>query len=603
MSDPHFEAVADLEIPFPDTALVRWDQSGDAHSVHFSPNLHELLGRPADWIPLDLPSLADGAQVNRLADRPVREFLAAPFMLCNENGIVQLRYFMNDRWLELRAQAVERNRDLVSIAAIVQLTKPPGRSQNDEMTGLFNKPTFQRIGEDVLRGATPERRTVLIRMDLNRFKAINDAYGHPAGDLVLISFARRLQLITDHWLGRAEAGRLGGDEFALIGYRLKEEEVDRLARECLHESSYVMRVPDNSGKSVRVAVKASIGVAVSTGEVEDYETFDRMADAALYWGKKGGRRDRLRYYSQELFELSREELSQTAMVNASLSLQEITPRYEPIVDNEGRVVGIEALSRWFTRRGLMLPEQYFPELLYQDMMIEHDFQILHQAAWDAVRIHRESGRWLDLHSNITPAALGSPDFITNLKTVLKTTGLPPGRLVLEVLECDGLPPYSQMAGNLACLEDLGVRLAMDDYPDDHSNTLRLLEVGTFRMVKLSGSLLRFVNGPADIDPERRRRAVNHLQREIDRFHDLGYLVVAEHIDTFARLCAAQDLGVDLMQGYLFGAMPAPDDGDEPDVRYALSRDRIVAFIASEPTIQELMLDSGQLVRLSLAGSA
>lgn len=539
--------------------------------------------------------------MNRTADQPVREFLESPFMLADANGMVHLSYFMNNRWLELRAYWAELESDLVSISSIVHITKWPDRSKIDDLTGLSNSALFRRIAEGEIRKASPERQMVLFRFDLNRFKAINDTYGHPAGDLVLISFGRRLHLIAEHWQGYAEVSRLGGDEFALMGFGLTPLEIEHLARECHRDSSFVLRVPDNSGKSVRVPVKASIGAAITQGELPDYETLDRRADSALYWVKRGSGRDQLQFFSQDLLERSRAELSRTALVNSSLNLQEIAPRYEPIIDARGRMVAVEALSRWFTRRGLILPDQYLSELHHQDLMEDHDYQILHQAARDMVWVYRHTGRWLDLHTNVTPAALGSPDLISTLEAVFETSGLPAERLVLEILETGGLPSYAQMTSNLSGLSALGIRLALDDYPDQFSNTARLVEVGSFDLIKLSGSLFWHVNSlPGE---ERRRMAISHLQSDVDRFHQLGYRVAAENIDSLYRLKVAQDLGVDLVQGYLFGAMPLWDDMEmEPDQRYAMSCESIKAFIESELVIQELMADARHLLELTMADS-
>jgi diguanylate cyclase (GGDEF)-like protein len=583
--EKNMKAVGNLEVPFPGTAKWRYDCLTD--TVSYSSNLHSMLDHPEDWEPYKLTDLLDGARTDRHGDRAVRRFLENPFLLIDESGFIKLTFLLqNGKWYELKVTMTESDRDIVGYEARIEPTSAPDRPDTDDLTGLNVKGLVQRLAREALAEASPTRQLAYYRLDLDFFKIFN-LYGHQTGDKALVRFAEALVGVAEKWGDIVHVGRASGDEFIAIGIGLTSDQITLLSDDLLYATNFEISV-DYFGHHHTLPVIASIGMVECDGSIQEIVELDNLADCAQGWAKghkTGDGTNRLVVYSDGLGERSRDSLRGIVEIRNALLDQEIAPRYEPLVDSNFRMVGVEALSRWHRHTRTSSPDEYLKSLA--SLITEHDLQILHMAAADVFKIEQMSGRRLKLHTNITPAALGRTDFVNEVLTALETTSLDTDQLVLEVVELDGLPPSPLAKLNVRTLMRLGVGFALDDYPTGMSSTLRLMELPYFKTVKLSGEMLKFISLDklADEDDERMRQAaLAHLEAEVAKFRKMNIAVIAEHVTSPEMANYLSSIGVNLMQGYLFGSAMLEDE----DFQYeqAMDRDKIVRWIEMEEELSE-----------------
>ncbi|GAB2600758.1 hypothetical protein Aab01nite_64740 [Paractinoplanes abujensis] len=412
----------------------------------------------------------------------------------------------------------------------------------DGLTGLANRILVtERL--DLLAGQPIRsgRQSAVLLIDLDRFKPINDTFGHEAGDAVLVATADAMRrVIRDGDL----AGRLGGDEFAVLLLNLPTRQAaGSIAARLLEE----LRMPVVFGEHV-LMVEASIGVAVRDDPDASGETLLQQADTALYAAKRAGR-GRFEFYSDVMDTKARE-----AELRRAVAGDELVVFFQPAVTlATGAVRGVEALVRWnHPVRGLLGPGEFIE-------LAEETGAVVPLGAWVLRAACREAAGWrtgipgsdaLRLAVNLSPKQVAQADLVTTVETILAETGFPPDRLTLEITESVILQPDPLTIGRLEALRDLGIQLAVDDFGTGYSalSYLRRLPV---TVLKIDRS---FVTGIAD-DPEARSvcEAVVHLGEAFKM------TVVAEGIETAEQATALIDMGCGIGQGFFFHRPLPPAD--------------------------------------------
>jgi diguanylate cyclase (GGDEF)-like protein/PAS domain S-box-containing protein len=377
-----------------------------------------------------------------------------------------------------------------------------------------------------------EART-LFCIDLDRFKDVNDALGHGAGDAVLKIAAERLLALCDD---SGMVARLGGDEFAMLLWgsdnASKAHDIAQSIVDALAEPMLIM------GRSL--VLGGSVGVASSELPHDSAEDLLRMADLALYEAKAAGR-NCYRTFDYELRQRLVERAQIVAELDNAIRRHEFELYYQPIVRAPaGEITSFEALLRWnHPERGLLLPADFLPNAEAAGLMDEIGSWVIERVCADGAAL--PSGIRLNL--NVSPNQFRSSALTDSLRRSLAASGFAASRLVLEITESAILPNETAAAAVLRDLDELGVSVALDDFGTSYSS-LSYLQRFHFSMVKIDRSfVIRLLDDPTSAAIV---RAILGIGR------DLGIEVVAEGVETGELARALTEQGCSRMQGFYFG---------------------------------------------------
>jgi len=417
-------------------------------------------------------------------------------------------------------------------------------SLHDGLTGLPNRTLFlDRVGHALARNNRHPQLLAVFFIDLDHFKLVNDSLGHEAGDELLGLVAPRLESAIRP--GDTLA-RLSGDEFAVLCEQLPSEvSATRIANQLTSalEAPIVLNGRDH-------VVSASIGIALGTPESSAADLL-RDADAAMYNAKQAGR-GRYELFDKEMrARILTRVRTESALRTALADEEEIYVAYQPLVSlRSGEVVGAEALARWrHPDRGAISPVEFIPVAEDSGLIHELGAQVMRRAA-------RECTAWQDdpdfagIAVNVSVRQLVQPDEVaTLLREVIAAEGIAPGFLTLEITESVLIERLDDARDALESLNDLGVRLSLDDFGTGFSSLSYLADL-PFDSIKIDLSLIRNI-----ID---RPQTAVLAAAIIDAVHALGKQVIAEGVETLEQATRLQELGCDIAQGYYFAKPMAPD---------------------------------------------
>jgi diguanylate cyclase (GGDEF)-like protein/PAS domain S-box-containing protein len=412
---------------------------------------------------------------------------------------------------------------------------------HDPLTKLANRALLSdRVSHAQARNQRGMRPCSVLLLDLDDFKAINDTFGHVAGDEVLVETARRIQ-------GCIRAGdtaaRLGGDEFALL---LEDTPDPATAREVADRLSAALRAPIVL-QGTEVFLSASTGIAIGVpGEAEG--ELLRNADVALYIAKEKGKG------GFEVFEPGMraavvERLELEGDLRRALAEKQLLLHYQPIVElSSGRVVGAEALLRWrHPRRGLLPPASFIPLAEETGLIVDIGLWVIEEACR---RVATLTGPGSDTHVSVNLSArqLQEPDLVAKVRAALERAGLPPTRLVLEVTESLIMVDPRAMIPRLRELKELGLRLAVDDFGTGYSS-LAYLQNLPVDILKIDRSFIQEASG--DVGLSLLARGIVDLGRA------MRLTTVAEGIEHGEQVHALRETACEYGQGF-FLARPMED---------------------------------------------
>ncbi|MBT0667146.1 EAL domain-containing protein [Novosphingobium profundi] len=419
---------------------------------------------------------------------------------------------------------------------------------HDGLTGLANRTCLNLWLDEALGQAQHLRRKLAVAVfDLNRFKDINDSFGHAWGDVVLQEIARRLRanLLEDEF-----AARLGGDEFG-VG---KPYTSDHQLNDFVNRLEKCFEVPfEHQGQTLHFG--ASIGVSAFPADGKERETLLNNADLAMYRAK-GQLGENLCFYESSMDESARARRKLASDLRQAIERQELALLYQPqCFLEDGRLSGYEALLRWHhPLRGVISPVEFIPIAEEAGLIIQIGEWVLEQAC-------REATRWPVDHRvavNLSPIQLVQPDIAQTVTRVLIETGLPARRLELEITESAIITDKARALHNLRQIKALGVGIAMDDFGTGYSS-LDTLQSFPFDKIKIDKSFLLQSNG--NDQAQAIIRAVLALGQS------LKIPVLAEGVETEEHLHLLLSEGCQEAQGYFLGrpghapsltsAMPEP----------------------------------------------
>jgi diguanylate cyclase len=427
----------------------------------------------------------------------------------------------------------------VSRRLVRQLERIRHQAYHDDLTGLPNRSQLRERLDAAL--AVDESGPVAVLMlDLDRFKNVNDTFGHRGGDELL----RRL---ADRMTGEVEqdllVARLGGDELAVLAPGRSAAEAVALAREVRS----IVGAPFTLD-GVPVAVDASVGVALSPEDGLDADTLLRRADVAMFAAK--GRRLGVARYDEGFDTSDRDRLALMSQLRRAIERGEIVLHYQPKIDLQtGVVCGVEALARWqHPERGLVPPGAFVPYAEQSGLTRDLTRRVLELAAEQAAA-WRQAGDPLPVAVNVTMFDLLDEGFADELESLLERWSLFPADLELELTESAVMSEPERVLEVLERVSALGVGLAVDDFGTGYSSLGHLgrLPVDT---IKIDRSFV------VAMGQDEGNRAI--VAATIDLGHALGLRVVAEGIETAESAAELRELGCDVGQGYGLGK-PAPAD--------------------------------------------
>jgi diguanylate cyclase (GGDEF)-like protein/PAS domain S-box-containing protein len=515
--------------------LVVWNQRY-AEFYQIPPDLLKV-GTPYEAIVTD--GIARGVlEIGDLAvDVKVAEFTGLPTNSCRIDELENGRFVQHTRqpmegggWLSIVEDITERRR---AEAEIVHLAR------HDALTGLANRAEFNAKLEEASKRMKRGGGAVTVMMlDLDKFKAVNDTRGHPAGDQLLIEVGRRLQSTireTD------VLARLGGDEFAIIqeGGSSQHEGAIALALRIIDAIALPF---DLNGHEASIGT--SIGIALAPENGVEPEELLKSADLALYDVKADGRND-FRLYHPTMLELAHTQQSAESELRNAIAREEFELHYQPVVDvKTRRLCGVEALVRWrHPIKGLIAPDQFIPLAESTGLIVPLGDWILQRACVDAAAWPAH----IKIAVNISAVQFKRGNLFDVILCTLVETGLAPDRLELEITETSLLENQEAHLATIRQLKNLGISIALDDFGTGYSSVTYLTSF-PFDKIKIDRS---FTQGALT-----RRDCAAVVSSVLALARGLGMITTVEGIETWEQLKYMREAGVDLAQGYLFGR-PVP----------------------------------------------
>ena len=405
-------------------------------------------------------------------------------------------------------------------------------AHHDVLTSLSNRSHFNtRIDQEIAALAAGEHLAVL-SLDLDRFKEVNDLFGHAAGDAVLQAVAARVSAVLGP---RQMMARLGGDEFAILMPGVANPAAaGRLAETILEALRATSDAPENS------SISTSIGIALCPDDATDREVLLTHADTALHRAKNEGGNTH-RFFEASMGAEVRERRVLEHDLRLAIARNELRLAYQPQQDIKSKTTtGFEVLLRWnHPTRGEVSPALFIP-------IAEETGAILEIGDWVMRTACRDAATWtrpLTVAVNVSAVQLYNADFVKELHQILLETGLPPRRLEIEITETALVRDFNRALATLRQIKALGIRIAMDDFGTGYSS-LSNLRAFPFDKIKIDRSFVKSVH--CNDQAATIVRAVLGLGR------GLGLPVLAEGVETDAELRFLQDELCDEVQGYLFG---------------------------------------------------
>ncbi|MBU0689707.1 MAG: EAL domain-containing protein [Gammaproteobacteria bacterium] len=451
------------------------------------------------------------------------------------------------------------------------LTITAVKNEQDEVThyvGIFSDITTRKAAEEEINRlayydtltSLPNRRLLIDRLqlamaasdrnnsygavlfiDLDNFKDLNDTQGHDVGDQLLVEVAHRL-------LGCVRTGdtvaRLGGDEFVVMLANLFDTELDVVPRAESVASKvlsslnlpYLLNGQPHHGT-------ASIGVALFHGSQKSVDELLKHSDVALYQAKNSGRAT-LRFFDPSMQQALEERAKLNKELRLALSENQFELYFQPQVDAQGQCLGAEVLLRWqHPERGLLMPNEFIPYAEESGLIADIDFWVLAETCKRLNRWQSKPGAMpLLLAVNVSASAFMRTDFVEDVLSIIKRSGVEPGMLKLELTETSLVDGVDEAIGKISRLKAAGVRFSLDDFGTGYSSLAYLRQL-PISQLKIDRAFVRNVVTDAG-DAVIAKTIIGMAQ-------NLGLDVVAEGVETREQLDLLVSFGCKTFQGYLF----------------------------------------------------
>lgn len=422
---------------------------------------------------------------------------------------------------------------------------------HDALTGLANRSHFNDELNRRLREALDDERHTVLFVDLDRFKAVNDTFGHPIGDKLISLAADRMRDL----LPEALIARIGGDEFTVLLQKDDALHVEKLAEALVQGLKAPFEI-----ETAHIVIGASIGVAIARGPCDPAE-LTRQADIALYHAKAAGR-NTFAIFGNHMDELLRKRRAlENDLRSAVVSGGQIETFYQPVYSaSNGRICSLEALARWKHHTlGYINPDEFIP--LAEEMALIREIGSL--VLEDACRTLAELPD-ITVAVNASARELEAPGYALRVLTTLARWNLSPDRLEIEMTESATIDNGGELGRTISTLRTAGVRFAIDDFGTGYSSFSRVQKVEVDR-IKIDKSF---------IDDMHRSDSRALVIAMIDMARAKGLKITAEGVETTEQREALESLGCDDLQGFLM-SRPLPREAAIAYVSAATSEAQMV----------------------------
>jgi diguanylate cyclase (GGDEF)-like protein len=542
----HLAEVAERERERLDAALTNMAQGlcmfdADQRLVVFNPRVAEIFKIPSGKVILGM-SMRELMMMARASDKDPEaadaeqgKLLAAP-----TSGTV-ITTLQDDTTLLITHRPMSNGGFVATFEDITERLRAEERIRHlahfDALTDLANRTAFYEKLRELLPQLRRAHAIGVLSIDVDQFKVVNDTLGHPIGDRLLKAVAARIRGCTRE--GDIVA-RLGGDEFALVQALSGEPATAQsLAARLIEAISAPYEIDGR-----RIAITASVGIAMAPADGQEPDILLKNADLALYRAKADGG-GTYRFFEREMDARMQARRAIELDLRSALANDEFELNYQPIIDlKSGRISNCEALIRWrHPKRGMIQPSDFIPVAEETGLIVPIGEWVLRQACAEAAHWPRD----VRVSVNLSPAQFKDKTLVQTIVHALEDSRLSADRLELEITELVMLQENDGGFAVLNQLRDLGIKIAMDDFGTGYSS-LGYLRSFPFDKIKIDQSFIRDL--PAKEDSVAIIRAVVGLSSS------LGITTTAEGVETEAQLNCLRREGCSEAQGYLL-ARPAP----------------------------------------------
>lgn len=420
-------------------------------------------------------------------------------------------------------------------------------AMHDPLTGLANRRLLaEHLGRFLARSARAGSQFAVIFIDLDDFKMVNDARGHPAGDTMLVELAARLKGLTRD---TDVLARFGGDEFVIVCENMDDDAAQRLVSRIVSAVDEPFLIDGEE-----IFSKVSVGIAFSEPG-DTAESLLRKSDTAMYEVKDSRHRGAAIFQDSMQQKVS-QRMATESQLRAALLRNELRLRFQPIVNlNTGKPAGFEALVRWqHPERGLLPPGEFLPVARESGLIVDID-KWVHERAVRQLRdweLKHPTLRRPTVAVNLCTRQLADRGFITHTKELLDLSGIQPDQLHFEITEVEEIVDLDLAIEHMTEAAELGVCFGIDDYGAGHSSLryLHRLPVNTVKMDK------SFVQGLGTEDS----RSAQIVGAVINLAHALGIEVIGEGVEEKSQLDELLRLGCDKAQGFFWSKPMDPSEG-------------------------------------------
>ena len=417
----------------------------------------------------------------------------------------------------------------------------------DTLTSLPNRDLFKnKLQTEIMKS----QRFAVMSIGLDKFKGINDMYGNTVGDKLLQEVAERLKNV---YFKKDMVSRFDGDKFMLLlasigdtSDSINVDDIDKIVNKTRRIFSNLFRIDNNE-----IEITPSIGVCVYPDDGKDAEDLIKNAETAMFMAKSGGR-NTSRYYDAILNEEMMNRLKLEKDMKSAIVNDEFAAYYQPKVDRDGRIIGMESLIRWISpsRNRIIPPIEFIPIAEKNGLIVEIGYHILEKSCLQNREWQNRGYPNVRVAVNLSPYQFRQPDLIESIKKIVLSTGIDPQWLELEITESGIMDNENDSVRKLSEISAMGIGISIDDFGTGYSS-LSKLRTYPIDTLKIDKSFVDDLPG----DPT----AVTITKTIIDLAHNLGCRVVAEGVETKEQLDFLVENHCEFFQGYYFyKPMPSAD---------------------------------------------
>jgi diguanylate cyclase (GGDEF)-like protein/PAS domain S-box-containing protein len=416
-------------------------------------------------------------------------------------------------------------------------------AEYDHLTAMGNRRRLEKTLSQTMASCDESGLGMgVMYIDLNRFKYINDVYGHSIGDVLLQALSRRLSAnLPDD----TELFRFGGDEFVILASNIHS---DSQLENCAQIVQKQMTMP-LAVSNMEFNLGASIGIARYPQDGHDSDTLIKHADLAMYEAKRA--HTAFHYFESQLADIAADVIQYESMLRDSLDREELVAYFQPIIDlTTGRVTGAEALARWIHREhGMIGPDRFIGMAEDTGLILPLGVKILEQG-FRELKNWEHLGHKMHISINVSARQFHQEEFCDNVMDMMEKAEVQPDRVMLEITESVLMDNLEMIKEKLQAARRCGIRIALDDFGTGYSSLQYLADLPV-DVLKLDHTMISELE-----HNERRLRLVRSL---VYMAHDLGLSVVAEGIENERQREIMREMGPIKGQGYFYSRPVPPEE--------------------------------------------